>query len=149
MNILRQFKNERNAAADRRTVALENAAREITAVFANGDETVDFVFDSSAFCAVGSPALPQGTRDLFVRAFGPDSHLLDDWGRGVLPLKKSHAVAFAQLVEEWNGEWKYARSRDMRDYNAYRIDFRPATGKEHVVSVGTGGRHTTDSWQWQ
>jgi hypothetical protein len=128
--------------------ALKQVEQEIFALYQDGQEEVSFRFDAFSFW----DGRCSGAREVF--RFLHDHQLgTDNWYRGVFSLSKEQAVELAKLVGLWNADWEYqiARHYDVDQseyYNAYAISFSPASGREHQISVSTGGRYTTDSWQW-
>lgn len=163
-NVIREVRNRVRAEsrmqaqfAEAREKALKAVEDEISALYAEGQEIARFRFDGFS-CWSRDGGLPTEIRAFFDARY-PDWHLsgvsmaLDNWFRGVIELAKADAVVLGKLVEAWNAGWEYdiARHYDVEQndyYNAYHVSFGPATGSEHQITVSTGGRYTTDSWQW-
>jgi len=131
--------------AEAQEKALKAVEQEISSLF-EGKETIDFRFDAFSMWGHGSPK--------FWKDFPVASLHTDDWYRAVWSLNKADALAIAKHVELWNADWEHSIARNYDDvdpdeyYNAYSVSFSPASGREHQISVSTGGRYTTDSWQW-
>jgi hypothetical protein len=132
-------KINRKLRAQQRRIEVE---KQYVAQLYEGDEGLNFRFDAFNLWSMDAPKCPDVWA--FLRNHGIIDQM-DRWNRGVFfDLPKEHAVELAALVECWNIDMEDEES----GRNPWYIGFSQASGTERVISVPTGGRHLSDSWQW-
>lgn len=157
-NILRKIRVQTRAMqaefAAAKTACLEATKLEIASQYpdTDTDEKREFCFDSFSFWSEWAPCMPKSMSQFLV---SHDLDLyLDEWGRGKFCLSLREALELALLVDQWNATWEYQVAQKYegidpsRFYNAWRVAFFPATGREERIVLNAGTYKATDAWQF-